>query len=73
MENEIKITTCYHICPFFTVESNQMYCDHPHWVGMGVYDNLIITQENSRDGKVPIECPLRKEKLVITYSLNIEQ
>jgi len=67
-EKKIIVKSCYHSCPFFTVNGNTMECGHPHFDDKNSWDGLIITQDNSR-GRVPDECPLRVDVLTITYSL----
>ena len=69
MNKPINITECYFSCPFFGTSMDGMQCNHPYFEHRGAYDNMIITQDNSRDGKIPEECPLRKESLTIIYSL----
>ena len=51
---------CYHQCTFFGTDMDGMQCVHPYFDDKGPYDNMIITQDNSRDGNIPEECPLRK-------------
>lgn len=70
MKKEIKINSCFHNCTFFGVSMDGMYCGHPYWDNSeSAYDNMIITQDNSRDGKIPEKCPLKKENLTIIYTL----
>lgn len=69
MEKQIEISQCYHSCPFFKTTNQEMYCNHPFFEDKPVYENCIITQDNSKNGKVPEECPLRKEQLTINYKL----
>jgi len=73
---EIKITGCYYggtnqSCPFFGYTADGMQCNHPYWKGKGAYENMIITQDNSRDGKIPDKCPLKNEQLTIVYKLDV--
>ena len=56
-----KVKQCFHSCPFFKVGSDGMECGHPYFDDKGVYDNMIITQYNSKN-RVPDECPLRNSK-----------
>jgi hypothetical protein len=67
----IKIKKCYNSCPFYGTSMDGMQCNHPYWKDKGAYDNMIISQDNSRDGNIPEKCPLRKEPLVVSlkYSL----
>jgi len=70
MNKKNKITKCYHSCPFFaSPPMDGMECNHPYWESKGAFDNMIITQSNSRDGKIPEKCPLRKEQLTVEYVL----
>ena len=69
MEITKNITDCYHSCSFFGTGMDGMRCEHPYWKDKSAYDNMIITQDNSRNGKIPEKCPLRKEELTITYKL----
>ena len=64
------IISCFYDCPFFGKSSDGMQCDHPYFKDKGAYDNIIITNENSKDG-VPEQCPLKKEDLVFTYKTAI--
>lgn len=68
---DIKIKKCYYSCPFYGTSMDDMQCNHPYWEDKGAYDNMIITQDNSKDGKFPEKCPLRIEPLIIQkqYSL----
>jgi len=58
MINEIKVKECYHKCWFFGVSMDGMQCNHPYWRDKEAYGNMIITQQNSRDGNIPEKCPL---------------
>jgi hypothetical protein len=69
MKIETKINGCYHICVFFKTSMDGMECGHPYWKDKGAYENMIITQSNSRDGKIPEKCPLRNEELKIGYKI----
>jgi hypothetical protein len=71
MIKKIKIKQCYYSCPFFDTSMDGMECNHPYWKDKGAYENMIITQDNSRNGKMPEKCPLKKEQLTIIYKLNI--
>lgn len=68
MEKNVKVTKCYHSCPFFRINGNVMECGHPYFDDKDPYDSCIIMQNNSRDGKFPNECPLFLEPLTINYS-----
>lgn len=72
MNIDINIKACFHSCPFFGSNMDGVHCKHPHWDDKGVYESMIITQENSRGGNFPEKCPLRLEPLTVTktYSLN---
>ena len=69
MKKVVKITGCCPRCPFYEVSMGEMGCAHPHWDDKGAYDNMIITQDNSRGGKIPEKCPLRVESLTVKYRL----
>lgn len=69
MNKEKKIKQCFHSCPFFGNSMDGMQCNHPYWDDKEPYDNMIITQDNSRDGKIPEKCPLKKSDLTINYKL----
>ena len=71
MEKEIKIKECYHSCPFFGTSMDGMECKHPYWKDKGAYENMIITQDNSRDGNIPEKCPLKNGQLTIVYKLDV--
>lgn len=69
-----KITNgCYFECTFFNKSGNCMECCHPFFDDKNVYENMIITQENSRDGNIPEKCPLRANDIEIrtTVKLNL--
>lgn len=73
METEhIKISGCIDICPFYQVAMDGMDCGHPFFEDKGAFDNMIITQDNGKDGKIPPKCPLRKKpfKSRVIYSLS---
>jgi hypothetical protein len=70
MNKEIKVTGCFHSCPFFRTSMDGMHCGHPHWDDKGAYDNMIISQDNSRNGNIPERCPLKEESLTIKYRLD---
>ncbi|MFW5847670.1 MAG: hypothetical protein ACOCVF_02010 [bacterium] len=69
---EHKVNGCYHECYFFGIDSDGMRCNNPYFDDKKPYENMIITQQNSRNGKIPEKCPLRKDKteLHIQVSLN---
>lgn len=69
MEKVVKITSCYQRCLFYGVSMDGMQCNHPYWDDKGVYDNMIITQQNSRGGNIPEKCPLRAESLTVRCRL----
>jgi hypothetical protein len=50
-----------------------MVCNviHPYWDDKTPYENMIITQDNSKNGNIPQKCPLKYNKLIITYELDI--
>ena len=68
MEQIFEITECYKKCPFFHISMDGMECTHPYWETRGVYENLIITMENSVLNIPPL-CPLRDGELSTTYKL----
>lgn len=69
---EESIKSCYHSCPFFRTTMNEMWCGHPKWQGGETgYESYIISQDNSR-GRVPDECPLRENPLIIEYRLETD-
>ena len=63
------VTSCWKKCPFYQESMDGMECGHPYWKDKPAYENSIITHENSHDGKVPKECPLRAKPLFIKYKL----
>lgn len=67
----INVKGCWNECPFFNSGIDGMECGHPHFNDKDPYDRLIITHDNSRDGKIPELCPLKMEDLTIstTYKL----
>ena len=56
--DNIIVEECYHECPLFETSSDGMCCGHPYFHNKKPYDNMIITQDNSK-GMVPDKCPLR--------------
>ena len=66
------VTCCYHECRFFGTSPDGMQCNHPHWEDKGAYDNMIITQDNSRDGNIPEECPLRNGSTEVVLRIKLE-
>ena len=68
MKREITISEYFHNCPFFNVDMDGMSCIHPYWEDKEPYENMIITQDNSK-GLIPEECPLQQEELILTYKL----
>jgi hypothetical protein len=71
MEDIVKIKGCYHTCPFFSNNQDGMYCGHSYFENKEAYSNFIINHDNSKNGKIPLECPLRNESITIKYELNI--
>jgi hypothetical protein len=66
-----EIKECYHNCPLFQSNGNEMWCGHPQWkTAKSMYDSYIITHDNSKDGNIPEECPLRKNTLVRSYVIS---
>ena len=57
---------------FFSVDMDGMKCTHPFFDDKSSYENMIITQQNSRDGNIPEKCPLRNEgvEVVLRIKLN---
>ena len=49
-----------------------MKCLHPEFEDKGAYENMIITQENSRDGNIPEKCPLRNGITEIVLRISLE-
>ena len=74
MNTTTEVKQCYHSCPFFRISHEDMYCGHPVWKekDTAAYGSLIITKDNSK-GRVPEECPLRREPLVVTYRLSTDK
>ena len=71
MIQEIKIKECYRSCPFYGYSMDGMECNHPYWQNKGAYENMIITHNNSTNGKIPEKCPLRKSELTTIYKVSI--
>lgn len=67
------VTGCYHECKFFGTDMDGMKCCHPEFEDKGAYKNMIITQQNSRDGNIPEKCPLRNgsTEIVMRISLGV--
>lgn len=51
-----RISSCFHVCPYFALEWNVMVCTHPEVEN----DGFIIEHPKCRDG-FPDKCPLLKE------------
>lgn len=73
MINQVTITSCWNKCPFFATSMDGMQCNHPYWDDKAAYANMIITRDNSINGKAPDECPLRVEPLVIYYTADFKE
>ena len=58
------VEECFHRCHFFNTDVDGMKCNHPYFEDKKPYENMIITQNNSH-GRVPDECPLRKESVEV--------
>lgn len=71
MKKDVKITGCYNSCWFFGVSMDGMQCNHPYFKDKGSYENMIITQDNSRCGNIPDKCPLKNDELIIVYKLDL--
>ena len=71
MKETIEISNCYYNCPLWGDTMDGMACTHPYWKTQGAWDNMIITQQNSKD-RVPDKCPLRKEELITILRLKGE-
>jgi hypothetical protein len=64
IKNKNVVKGCYNECPFYQTSGNCMECGHPYFEKQkDPYSCMIITQDNSRDGNIPEECPLRKESI----------
>ena len=69
------VTSCFNSCNFYSSDMDGMKCTHPFFNdNKDVYANMIITCLNSRDGKIPKKCPLRKEgiEVIIRFELSDE-
>lgn len=71
---EKLVKECYHMCPFFATDMDGMKCTHPYFDDKGAYENMIITQQNSKSGNIPEKCPLRSGStdIIMRISLSIE-
>lgn len=63
---------CYHECRLFKSDMDGMQCTHPYFEDKGPYENMIITQQNSRDGKIPEKCPLRNGDLEMCVQVRLK-
>ena len=63
---------CYHECTFFSTDADGMKCKHPFFDDKDAYENMIITQQNSRDGSIPEKCPLRIEDVEIINRISLD-
>jgi hypothetical protein len=73
MEKTIEVHQCYHRCPFFGIDTHVMVCGHPFFDDAHPSASMIITHDNSKNGRVPERCPLREGKLTINYVLELEK
>jgi len=67
------ISQCYNSCPFFGTSTDGMQCNHPYWKDKGAYENMIITHDNSRDGKFPNQCPIKNGYNTISHQYIISK
>lgn len=65
------VTGCFNQCSFYSSDMDGMKCTHPFFKNKGAYENMIITQSNSRDGKVPEKCPLRSGAIKISTTVRL--
>lgn len=65
------VKECYYGCPFFSTTMDGMECGHPFFDGKG-YDSMIISHDNSH-GRVPDECPLRKEEIAMKELVRLNE
>jgi len=72
IDKDYTVKQCYHKCPFFGISMDGMVCDHPYWKDKKPYENMIITQDNSKNGRIPDKCPLREDKLIQEFKLKEE-
>ena len=74
MEVIKEIEMCYHTCPFFNIyhPSQVMSCKHPFFDGKPDSASRIITVANSH-GRVPDECPLEYDYLVMIVKLKSKE
>lgn len=56
---EVTISRCYHECPFFSLDGNTMFCDHPSLKDASMEAHFIIFHRDCDNG-FPKECPLLK-------------
>ena len=71
--NETKVKGCYHECPLFGVGPDGMECTHPAFQNdPDPYSNMIINHQNSMNGMIPDECPLRSGKFERTVIIELE-
>ncbi len=70
--NEKIVKVCYHECLFFGTDMDGMKCNHPYFEDKGAYEDMIISQENSRDGKIPEKCPLRNGKTEVVLRIKLD-
>ena len=69
---EKVVKECYHQCPFFRTDMDGMKCGHQYFEDKKAYDDMIITQENSRNGKIPEKCPLRTESTEVVLRVELD-
>ena len=63
------INQCFSKCPFFKMSNGRLECYHPYFDDKQPHERKIITNDNCRDGRIPEDCPLRMNDLVIEYKL----
>ena len=69
MKKEIQVVGCFHSCPFFGSTMDGMVCNHYYWKDKEAFSEMIITNDNSKDGNIPEKCPLKIEQIEVTYKL----
>ena len=60
-EVTIKITSCYHECPYFSLDGGPgpvMVCNHPYFKDKEGYAGAIINHDEDIKNGFPTKCPL---------------
>jgi hypothetical protein len=65
-----EVSSC-RSCPLMLNSMDGMYCDHPFFEGIDVYDRHIISQSDLSG--FPAQCPLRHSDVELITKINLNK